>query len=241
MNRPEKIIVGKDISLNQALYLNFIFNALGILFGLLLAFDVGDWNYSFIFIFTSGILWFYSSSYKAIPLLGNVIISVLTGIVPLLVVLFEMIVFSEHYKAELSAGEINYMPVFYFVLGFAIYGFWMNMIREFVKDIEDIPGDVDADKKTIAVTFGERISKILTTVFSAIMIAGMGYVYYVFLRNWATLAFSIAFIALPLIFLMYRLWRSTEKKDFHFVQNGIKVLMITGLLYAFIILVDLKS
>lgn len=241
INRPEKIIIGKEISLNWALYLNFTMNAIGILFGLWLAMDIGDWNYAFIFIFTSGILWFYSSSYKAIPLLGNVIISLLVGVVPLLVVLFEMIVFSTHYKAELNAGQINYMPVFYFVLGFAIFAFWMNMIREFVKDIEDVPGDIETNKKTIAVVFGEKFSKILTTIFSAILITGMGYVYIVFMKNWATLAFYIAFMTLPLLFLMYKLWRSTEKKDYHLIQTGLKILMVTGLLYAIIICVDIRS
>ncbi|MCD6366231.1 MAG: geranylgeranylglycerol-phosphate geranylgeranyltransferase [Bacteroidales bacterium] len=241
VNRPEKVIIGNVFSLNWAIYFNFILNAAGIAFGLWLAMDIGDWNYSFIFIFTSGLLWFYSSSYKAIPLLGNFIISTLIAMVPLLVITFEMILFSQNFKTELAAGDINYLPVIYFVLGFGIFAFWMNFIREIVKDIEDIPGDKVAEKKTFPVATGEKPAKILALVMSLIMIAGFGFVYWVYLKNLMTLAYFGLFLTVPLIFLGYKLWTSTEKKDFHLVQTGLKVLMLTGLLYTMVICVQINS
>lgn len=241
INRPEKIIIGNVFSLNMAIYINFILNAIGMFLGLWLAMDIGDWNYSFIFIFTSGLLWFYSSSYKAIPLLGNFIISLLVALVPLLVVVFEMILFSLNYKQELTTGDINYFPVFYFVLGFGVFAFWLNFIREIVKDIEDISGDKIAEKKTFPVAVGVKISKILILTMSVIMIAGLSFVYWEYLKNWMTLVYFGLLLILPLIFLGYKLWISIEKKDFHLVQTGLKVLMITGLLYAMVILVQINS
>ena len=241
VNRPEKMIIGNVFSLNWAIYFNFILNGIGILFGLWLAMDIGDWNYSFIFIFTSGLLWFYSSSYKAIPLLGNFIISILVALVPLLVITFEMILFSQNFKTELAAGDINYLPVIYFVLGFGIFAFWINFIREIVKDIEDIPGDRVAGKKTFPVAAGEKSAKILALVMSLIMIAGFGFVYWVYLKNLMTLVYFGLFLTIPLLFLGYKLWVSAEKKDFHFVQTGLKVLMMTGLLYAMVICVQINS
>ncbi len=241
VNRPEKVIIGNVFSLNWAIYFNFVLNVIGIVFGLWLAMDIGDWNYSFIFIFTSGLLWFYSSSYKAIPLLGNFIISGLVALVPVLVVIFEMILFSQNYKTELAAGDINYLPILYFVLGFGIFAFWINFIREIVKDIEDIPGDKVAGKKTFPVAMGEKAAKILALAMSLLMIGGFGFIYWVYLKNWMTLVYLGLFLTLPLLFLGYKLWISTEKKDFYFVQTGLKVLMLTGLLYALVVCVQINS
>lgn len=241
INKPQKVIIGNVFSLNWAIYFNFILNAIGIGFGLLLAIDIGDWNYSFIFIFTSGLLWFYSSSYKTIPLLGNLIISILVALVPLLVVLFEMILFAQNFKNELLAGKINYMPVFYYVLGFGIFAFWINFIREIVKDMEDIPGDKVVGKKTFSVVTNERTAKIVALTMMVLLIAGYGYVYQVYLKEWMTLIYVGLFLALPLFFLGYKLWISTEKKDFHSVQLGLKVLMLTGLLYAAVVCTQINS
>ncbi len=241
INRPEKVIIDNVFSLDWAIYFNFILNAIGIAFGLWLSMDIGDWNYSFIFIFTSGLLWFYSSSYKTIPLLGNFIVSAFVALVPLLVVGFEMIVFAQNYKTELASGNINYFPILYFVLGFGVFAFWINFIREIVKDIEDIPGDKVTEKKTFAVVTSEKSAKILALTMSVLMIGGFGYIYWIYLKNWMTLVYLGLFLTLPLLFLGYKLWVSTEKKDFHVVQTGLKVLMLTGLLYAMVVCVQINS
>ncbi|HIE16360.1 MAG TPA: hypothetical protein EYP69_05500, partial [Bacteroidales bacterium] len=206
-----------------------------------LAIDIGDWNFGFIFIFISGLLWFYSSSYKGIPLLGNLIVSVMVALVPLLVVAFEMILFSQNYKTDLSLGKINYMPVFYFVLGFSVFAFGINFIREIVKDIEDIPGDKTAWKKTFPVVVGIKPSKYLVLFLTILLIGGLGYVYWFFLKNRMTLIYLLLFLIFPLLLLSYKLWVSNEKKDFHLVQTGLKILLLTGLLYAFVICAQINA
>jgi len=240
INRPDEVLLGTSIPLKHALYINYVFNAIAIAVALWFAVRLGDWNYSFVFAFTTGILWFYSTSYKSIPILGNLIVASLVAMVPILVVAFEMILFSKTYHAELSSGTINYMPVMYFVTGFSVFAFMVTFLREMVKDMEDREGDKEVGKKTMAVVFGIATSKVIAQVLLWTTVFSIYYVAFKYLPgDWISLAYFTIFIVIPLLYVSWKLQKANLPNAFHLVQQILKIILVTGLLYAVLICVQL--
>ncbi len=233
-------IVGLSITLKDAMRYYIILTFIGFILGTWFAFRMGNWNYATLFLLIGGLLWFYSTTYKAMVFVGNLLVSTLVALVPLLVVLFEMIKFKETSEHLIKSGEVNYMPIFYFVTGFAAFAFITTFIREIIKDIEDLEGDKKTDKKTFPVVAGVKSAKYLAAVLIILEIVALYFVYFKFLRdNYSLYYFSLA-IALPLLAAFIKTIKTSDIKKFKSVSTLLKATMITGLGYSLIICVQLS-
>ncbi len=85
-----------------------------------------------LFLVVSGLLYFYSASYKRQFLIGNLVVAVLAGMVPLLVVIYEWPALYRYYTMNAtSLPDINF--IFYWVGGFALFAFLTTLTREIIK------------------------------------------------------------------------------------------------------------
>ena len=75
MNKPDKVIIGKSINRRNAMIMHWCLNIVGCICGGLVSFGIGRPNFTFVFIFIAGILWFYSTTFSKEPVLGNVVIA----------------------------------------------------------------------------------------------------------------------------------------------------------------------
>ncbi|HJX70609.1 MAG TPA: UbiA family prenyltransferase, partial [Bacteroidales bacterium] len=132
VNRPGAVIVGLLIKSRWTMVFHIVFNSIGILSGLYLAFKIHAIYLGILFILGSGILWFYSTTYKKQLIIGNLIVSFSTGMVPVLVLLFELPLLSARYGSIIDAMGINANQLAGWILGFAIFGFLISLIREIV-------------------------------------------------------------------------------------------------------------
>ncbi|NJO93104.1 MAG: UbiA family prenyltransferase [Chloroflexia bacterium] len=89
LNRPKTVIVGKSISRRSAMAIHIVLNAIGVIGGFYASWKVGHPKFGFIFVLAAGILWYYSTTYKRQFLVGNLIVSLLTAMVPLMVILLK--------------------------------------------------------------------------------------------------------------------------------------------------------
>ncbi len=96
-------------------------------------------------------MWFYSTTYKREFLLGNFIVALLTALVPFLVLLYELPLLAREYGSQFTPMT-KYLMIW--VLGFSLFAFLLNLVREIVKDAEDLEGDRAYGKRTIAVVWG---------------------------------------------------------------------------------------
>ncbi|MGM0496588.1 MAG: geranylgeranylglycerol-phosphate geranylgeranyltransferase [Bacteroidota bacterium] len=234
LNRPGKVLVGTKIPRRQAMVIHIILSFVGVLLGFYISFHIGIPLLGFIFLFISGMLWFYSTTYKRQFLIGNILVALMTGLVPLMVILFELPELNKEYGEILISYNTNLMYIFYWVLGFSVFAFLTNLTREIVKDMEDFEGDRIYGRNSIPVVLGIKNAKIVVNVLIITTLALLSYVYFSFLVDTITLIYFSLFLFLPFLFLSFKTMKAKNKPDYHLIGNGLKIIMLAGIIYAFV-------
>jgi 4-hydroxybenzoate polyprenyltransferase len=229
-----KVIVGTKIPRRQAMMWHNIFNMAGVAAGFYVSWRIGYFWIGVLFLLVSGLLYFYSASYKRQFLVGNMIVAVLTAMVPMLVVIFEAPALYQYYAVN-AVKTPDLSIVFYWVGGFAIFAFLTTLAREIIKDIEDFEGDVVYGRNTIPVVIGILTSKIVAISLVIITFAMLYLIWYFFRNDVITLIYLTVAVALPLVFVIYQLIVSKSRKQLHGASNMMKIVMLTGILYSVIV------
>jgi 4-hydroxybenzoate polyprenyltransferase len=225
------IIVGNTISRRMAMMYHNLFNILGVVGGFYLSFKTGYFWLGVIFLLVSGLLYFYSATYKRQFLIGNIVVAVLTALVPLMVVLFEApSVFRFYSLNAISFPGVSLL--FAWVGGFALFAFMTTLIREIVKDIEDFEGDSTFGRNTLPVVAGIMVSKIVAEALIAITIFLLYLVWYIYMTDLLTLGYITVFIFIPCLFAGIKILKSNTKKGLHQASRTIKLIMLAGVLYS---------
>lgn len=238
VNRPETVIVGKKISKRNAIATHTILNIAGIGLGAAVSVAVGKPLYSLLFVLTTGILWFYSTTYKRQLLIGNFIVATLTGIVPLIPLIFEYPLFQVYWQS-IVIYQLKLYPMVYWVGGYAVFAFMLTLAREIIKDIEDFEGDSTYGRSTLPIRFGINSSKIATSIILLATAMLLGIMVAKHLQqhptfDYITLIYSIVLIIIPIFALMVVLLMAKEKKDYHTASTICKIIMLLGLLYTLV-------
>jgi len=142
INEPQKVIVNNYFSVESLQHLYLIVNTLGIVSGIGLSLSMQKPTYSFIFIGASLLLYFYSKTLKSKPLIGNIAVSFLVAFSIITLCLFDL---------DFAIQSIDQQLVIYVIMLLSIFAFLINMVREVVKDIEDINGDYSLKMNTLPI------------------------------------------------------------------------------------------
>lgn len=229
-----QVIVGTKIPRRKAIMWHSVLNITGVLLGFYISYKAGYIWFGSLFMIVSGLLYFYSASYKRQFLIGNIIVALLTAMVPMLVAFFEWPALYKYYSLNaISLPKINF--IIYWVGGFALFAFFSNLIREVIKDIEDFEGDIAYGRNTIPVVIGVLSAKILSICLIVITIALLYLTWHFFINDNITLIYISLTIVLPLLYVIYKLWKSSEKKQLHSASSLMKIVMITGVLYSVVV------
>ena len=226
VNKPDLLIIDKYIKRRWAILFNWVFNSVGLLIALYLS-----WKYKILLLaiipfICINLLWFYSVYFKRTLILGNVIVAFLTAIVPLYILLFNKHISVFHYHGAI-------------VLIFAGYAFWLNLIREIVKDIADVEGDRLLGSKTLPITFGIKTTRIILIVCYAIGIIPLAYFMYQgismldLIRTVKTAYAILTLTTLVIVFMlasMFLLTKNANRSRYLLSANLLKVAMFFGLL-----------
>jgi len=233
-----KVIVGTRIPRRTAMMWHNIFNIVGVSIGFYISWKDGYFWLGTMFLLVSGLLYFYSASYKRQFLIGNLVVATLVAMVPLLVALYEWPALYRYYtiNAE-SLPDIN--VILYWVGGFALFAFLTTLTREIIKDIEDFEGDIAYGRNTIPVVTGIVAAKIISVSLIVITIALLYLVWYLFINDKVTLIYLSAAIVLPLIYVIFKVVVSNDRKQLHNASSIMKVVMLTGILYSLVVKVIL--
>lgn len=203
VNKPDKVVVGKLIKRRIVLASHVIFNFAGIGIGFYLSLKVGALN------FIAGfLLWIYSNQLKRMPLIGNIVIAFLTGL--------SVAIIAVYYQKNVTL-----------IMAYAIFAFSINLVREIIKDMEDIRGDMRFGSKTLPIIWGLRKTKtflfILIFLFVIILLSISSQ-----LGNHTLNVFFLVLI-LPIIYLFYLLYRADSQKRFHQLSLFCKLIMLAGI------------
>lgn len=213
INKPTKSMLDRLVSQRFKLSAYFILNFVAV-------FAASSVSFRAVLFFSAYIfgIWFYSHKLKKVPLLGNVVSAIL-AITPFFVVFV-------YYK--------NFETV---IFVHAIFLFLLILAREMIKDLENIPGDLAQNYSTIPIIYGSKVSKIgigilvaLTLIPSLLLIFKfeVGYMDY----------FFISCVILLLVFLV-QLPKAKSKKDYIWLHNILKFIIVSGVFGILLIDVDL--
>jgi 4-hydroxybenzoate polyprenyltransferase len=233
INRGE-VIVGSKVPRRKAMLWHNILNAAGVVMGFYISWKAGYFWLGIMFLIVSGLLYFYSASYKRQFLVGNLVVAVLTAMVPMLVVIFEWPALYRYYAVN-SVSPPQLALIFYWVGGFALFAFLTTLIREIIKDIEDFEGDIAYGRNTIPVVTGILTAKVISVILIAATMALLFIVWYSFLRDRITLLYISLTVALPLVYVIYLLWTGSGKRQFHSASRMMKIIQLGGILYSVIV------
>jgi 4-hydroxybenzoate polyprenyltransferase len=191
-----------------------------------------------LFLLVSGLLYFYSASYKRQFLIGNLIVAILTAMVPLLVVIYEWPALYKYYTINaVSFPELKF--IFYWVGGFSLFAFLTTLTREIIKDIEDFDGDIAYGRNTVPVVIGVLSAKVVSICLIIITVVLLYLTWYFFINDKITLIYLSAAIVLPLLFVVYKIIISSNKKQLHNASSVMKIVMLSGILYSVVVKVIL--
>jgi 4-hydroxybenzoate polyprenyltransferase len=234
VNKPEKVILGRLLNRRWAIILHIVFNTIGIGLGAYISFYIGLPVLTLVFVLITGILWFYSTTYKRQFLVGNLTVALLTALVPLMVILFEIPLLNKEYGLLLKEMHINFMHIVIWVGMFAVFAFLLTLTREIIKDIEDFEGDQAYGRNTLPIVMGLANTKIVVISLLTFTLGALLYLYVTFLNDTLTLIYFIALLFIPLLILGYKLVIANQKSDYRWASNLSKLIMLAGILYALV-------
>lgn len=223
INKPERLYIDHGVKRRVAIFIHMQFNLIGFMLGAYVAYKAGNIYLAALPFLSTTALWFYSTHFKRQLLMGNLIVSVLSALVPLQVLLFEK---------PLIENIENLTSLYTTVICFACFAFLLSLAREIIKDLEDFKGDYETGCKTMPVMWGIKASKAITAgIISNTLLLLVFICYKLFQKDFILLAaYLFVFVFLPCLFLIWKLYRSKEKKEFNFLSKLVKLIMITGVL-----------
>lgn len=208
INKPERVVVGRLLKRRVVLVVYQVFNILAVLIALLV-----DWHIVIFHITSITLLWLYSNNLKKHPLVGNLVIGLLTA-------------------ASLMIVAVYYDTYTLTFWAYAAFAFFFTVIREIIKDAEDLKGDAAFGYKTIPIVWGYRKTKIFMIVLLAIFLT-IVIIDSIFSKEDRMRLIAYGLIPIT-IFYGYRIFNADTKKDFTMLSTLSKVIMLIGVLSMFL-------
>lgn len=209
INRSNRPLPAREMTINFAIFLYLFFTCLGLIFA-----QQVSWESFFIAVFVSLILLLYSFLLKQIPLLGNIAVSVCTALAFI------------YGGVAVNSWEASIIP--------AIFAFLINLIREIIKDIEDIEGDEKNNVITFPSKFGIQKTK---NVLTFIIIILIGFTFYPFIKEIYSIEYFIIILLTVDLLLVYFI-REIKSNMFIYkistISKLLKLSMIFGLIAIFL-------
>lgn len=204
INKPERVVIGKGIPRRFAILFHTLFSFAGIALGYYLG-----WHIALINFLSAFLLWWYSNNLKRLPFVGNFSIALLTGI-------------SIYLVALLFGGDDTLIIIYSF------FAFFMTLVREIIKDMEDLKGDSTFGCKTLPIVWGFRKTK--QFLYGVIFIFCMTVLILDLLFTALPSVYFVLFLFAPLIWMVFRLYRADTIKEFEWLSAFCKVIMLLGIL-----------
>ncbi len=202
INTPIKFKLGESVNDRTKLFLYFFLNLLVVLVSSLIS--VRAIVFFSIYIF---FIWFYSHKLRKLVFLGNLFYSILT-ITPFFAIL------------------LYFKKIEFIIIAYALFLFFILLLKDIVKDMKNLKGDFSANYKTIPVVFGESFAKTLVSLLSIINIF---LILNLFLNFNSGFMYFYYFLALAvMVYFMFKLYHSKSTAQYLFLHNLLRFLITAG-------------
>ncbi len=232
INKPERVVVNKIIKRRWAIVWHWVLSSIGIFFSFFVSYKLHVWSIFIVNVLCVISLWFYSTTFKKKLLIGNVCIALLTAWVIVEIYLFvgaNIFSFSNFEKLD---DTFNVRRFFKFTMLYVGFSFVSTLIREVVKDLEDMEGDRKYDCKTMPITWGVPASKVFIAVWILVAVAALFVIQlYAWLSGWWFVAlYILVLILIPFVFLLVKLVKAYSISHYNLLSGIVKLIMLSGIL-----------
>ncbi len=204
INKPERVVIGKGITRRYALLFHSLLSVSGVAIGLLL-----DWRIGVLNFFSAFFLWLYSNALKRLPFIGNFTVALLTGL-------------------SIFIVNLLYPPVHILVTTYSFFAFFITLVREIIKDLEDLRGDDTFGCKTLPIVWGIRRTKVFTYFLMILFASLVLSLHQLVMQLPMQLFFWTLFM--PMLILAGWLVRADTRRDFYQLSQFCKLIMVAGIL-----------
>lgn len=225
INKPHKVIVGKKISQNTAHYIYLAVTTVGVLAGFYLSNLVERQFLAGLFIILAALLYLYASFIKKILLAGNLLVAFLVAMSLIIVGLFDLFPDINTENREVFSNA------FTLVLAYALFAFLLTLLREIVKDLEDINGDKNGKRKTIPIVLGRKRTGILLFFMCVIIVCTvLFYMYQEIYRYPYAMIYFLFLVIGPLLYFCIKILTTNTKFGYAKLASFLKLTMLFGVL-----------
>lgn len=236
-NHPKKTIIGNSISESKAYIIYASLTITGVLCGFILANSVEKSNFAVIFVLIATLLYFYASTLKQIAVVGNIIVATLLAFSVIIIGIFDIV------PNTFDINRKQMMLAFSILFDYAKFAFIINLVREIIKDIEDIKGDKLHEMRTLPILIG--VDKTNKIAFLLLLLPVLYLLYYVkiylFESNlYYAVFYAIALVIAPIIICLVKIWNAKEKSDYTQISSFLKWIIFFGILSIAVITLNIK-
>lgn len=224
INKPDKVYITKIISIKNGQFLYFLTSITGLILGLYLSVNKNLNHLSGYFIVTVIILFVYTKILKKLPLIGNVIVALLVSLPIFLVYEFDHSMIS---IKDIFDNLFLSIIIFFYLL----FAFLTTLIREIIKDLQDIKGDNKLKLKTLPIMIGKKrtinflifLSFLLQLLLLMVLIDS-------FKNDQYLILFFLITLSLLVAYLIYKLRVPFKNNQYQLLSSLMKIIMLVGVL-----------
>jgi 4-hydroxybenzoate polyprenyltransferase len=226
VNKPNRLVVERRIKRRWTILWHWILSGVGVLLSLYVSWALRNPLIAVANLACVILLWFYSTTFKRKLLIGNVIISLLTAWVILVLYVSEVRLSGPAVYGGIIAR------LFKFTIVYASFAFIISIIREVVKDIEDMDGDAKYGCRTMPIVWGMNAAKVFAATWVVVLLSALVIIQFYVLQKawWPVTVYGAIMLDLPLLWILWQLYRAQTKPQYHLLSSMIKAVMLAGIL-----------
>ncbi len=230
VNKPEKIVIGRQLSERFAWNLYGGICILGFMIASYLAYVIDNFWQLIIYPLAILMLWAYAKFLKKSFLAGNIVVAAYCAFVPGILWYAERMAF--YSLSENEPSQALFIRNIFII--YALMAFLTTVWREIIKDMEDLTGDKAFGSKSLPVKYGMSLAQKIATAFGVVILGLIGYYLVQLIGDgvWAQVGYLLIPFGIALSAVLWTL-KSYQTKDLHRVSQSIKLLMVFGLGYLF--------
>ena len=235
INKPNTVVIGKSISETQGYNIYIALTATGVSIGFYLSNVIAKPGFATIFILIAATLYLYATSLKQMTLIGNIMVALLLSFSVVIIGIFDL------FPTIHEGNQQQMANLFSILLDYTIFAFMINLLREIVKDIEDVDGDYNMGMNTLPIAIGKsRATKIVFVLSFIPLLLILHYIYnYLFGLLFVTL-YLLFFVVAPLLYFTIKIGAATSKKEFHNLSLLLKWILLFGILSIVVISINMN-
>jgi 4-hydroxybenzoate polyprenyltransferase len=221
INKPNRVTVELQFKRRQIMFAQIILNFVALVLSLPLALKAGHISLIGIQLLCILLLVLYSAYFKRQVLSGNIVVAILTALTV--------------YTPAIYEAQILGYDAIYSIAAITLFAFLFTLLREIIKDLEDIKGDEADACKTLPIVYGTQASKRLSYGIAFCIIVFLGMIAHKMLGNHLIIGLSCLLIACATIYFMIELKKASGHHHFKFLSRLLKIITFIGILQIYFI------